>query len=82
MPRIDLAALLIECGAIETEPVVDIPSPLSRPSFGYGIPRYRPPTFARLYAALRFRCPGLFAKLRMLVLIDALQRRPLNPIMF
>lgn len=75
MPRIDLAALLIASGGTETEPVLDV-SP--RRSFGYGVPKYRPPSFARLYAATRFRWPGLFARLRTLFVIHALLAPPLE----
>lgn len=82
MPRVNLASLLVACGA-EDAPVFDVLERMSlRGSVSYGIPKYRPPTFARLYAAARFRWPGLFRVLRTLVLIDALQRRPLKPIMF
>ena len=75
MPRIDLAALVIACGASESDPVLDV---FTRRSFGYGIPKYRPPTFARLYAAARFRWPGLFTRLRTLIVIHALSAPPLE----
>lgn len=84
MPRIDLAALLVATGAhapfvgfIPRE-LMDRASRATR----RGFPRYEPPTFARLFAAARFRWPGLFARLRLLLVLEALQRRPLNPIMF
>lgn len=82
MPRIDLAALLVATGA--HAPFVGfIPHELkAAKATRRGVPRYEPPTFARLFAAARFRWPGLFVRLRTLVLIDALQRRPLKPIMF
>lgn len=83
MPKIDLAALLVETGAYA--PFVGfIPRDVmeARKATPRGMPRYRPPTFAKLFAAARFRWPGLFAGLRTLILIDALQRRPLKPIMF
>ena len=84
MPRIDLAALLVATGA--HAPFVGfVPHELmeaARKATRRGFPKYRPPTFARLFAAARFRWPGLFAWLRMLIVIDALQRRPLKPIMF
>src|SRR5687768_5664748 len=83
MPRIDLAALLVATGA--HAPFVGfIPRELMDRSKATrrGFPRYEPPTFARVFAAARFRWPGLFAWLRTFVLIDALQRRPLKPIMF
>ena len=83
MPRIDLAALLVATGA--HAPFVGfIPRDLmeaARKATRRGFPRYQPPTFARLFAELRFRWPELFVWLRVLALIDALQRRPLNPIM-
>jgi hypothetical protein len=71
MPRIDLAALLFASGAVDMDPVIDV---LPRPSFGYGIPRYRPPMFAPLYAAARFGAPRLFAFLRLAVLLVCLLR--------
>lgn len=84
MPRIDLAALLVATGA--HAPFVGfIPHELMEAAgkaTRRGFPRYRPPRFARLFAELRFRWPGLFVWLRTLALIEALQRRPLNPIMF
>ena len=64
MPRIDLAALLVACGAEEVSVFDILPKRI-----GYGIPRYRPPTFARAYAALRFNAPQLFATLRTVVLL-------------
>ena len=78
MRKVDLAGLLVACGASDVR-VFDV---LPRPTLGYGIPKYRPPTFAKFFAAARFRWPGLFAWVRTLILIDALQRRPLKPIMF
>lgn len=84
MPKIDLAALLVATGA-HAPYVGFIPHEVmetARRVTRRGLPRYRPPTFAKLFAAARFRWPGLFARLRTLILIDALQRRPLKPIMF
>jgi hypothetical protein len=84
MPRIDLAALLVATGA--HAPFVGfIPREVmerKERATRRGFPRYEPPTFARLFAAARFRWPGLFRTVRTLILIDALQRLPLKPIMF
>lgn len=84
MPKIDLAALLVATGA--HSPFVGfIPHEVmeaARKVTRRGFPKYHPPTFAKLFAVARFRWPGLFAGLRTLILIDALQRRPLKPIMF
>lgn len=82
MRRVDLASLLVACGAVDV-PVFDVLERVSlRGSVSYGIPKYRPPTLAGLYAAARFRWPGLFRTLRTLALVEALHRRPLKPIMF
>lgn len=73
MPRIDLAALLVATGA--HAPFVGfIPRELMdrHKATRRGFPRYEPPTFARLFAAARFRYPGLFARLRPFVLVEAL----------
>jgi hypothetical protein len=100
MPRIDLAALLVATGA--HAPFVGfIPREVmerAKAATRRGFPRYQPPTFARLFAAARFRFPGLFAQLRLLLLVETLvcgvplddvfavsggsYRRPLKPIMF
>ena len=74
MPKIDLAALLVATGA--HAPFVGfIPRDLmdaARKATRRGLPRYQPPTFAKLFAAARFRWPGLFVQLRLLVLLEAL----------
>lgn len=74
MPRIDLAALLVATGAhapfvgfIPRE-VMDAAQKATR----RGIPRYRPPTFAKLFAAARFRWPRMFAVLRLVILVETL----------
>jgi hypothetical protein len=73
MPKIDLAALLVATGA--HAPFVGfIPREVMDRSRATrrGFPRYEPPTFARFFAAARFRYPGLFTQLRLLVMLEML----------
>ena len=74
MPKVELSELLVRSGRVR--PIRDAelrretePRPIRK-----GIPRYRPPPFPRIYAALRFGWPSLFAVLRVAVLIRALQQ--------